>query len=70
MTNKVVKGIAKVAVVTGALALSYAMGDKIGRIVQEDDTIKAEDKPLVTVVSCTLSGYGIGLIARHIVKKM
>lgn len=70
MKNNVVRGIAKAAVVTGALVLSYAMGDRIGRVVEEDDSIDAEDKPVVTVVSCTLSGYTIGLIARHIVKKI
>lgn len=70
MTNKVVRTIAKVTVVTGALALSYAMGERIGRVVQEDDSIAPEQKELVAVVSSSLAGGLIGLAARHIVKKM
>lgn len=70
MTNKVLKGIAKATVVTGALALSYALGERIGKVVENDDSIDDAQKPVVTVVSCTIAGYGIGLIARHIVKNM
>lgn len=68
--TKLVKGITKVAVVVGSLALSYAMGERIERIVLEDDTIATEDKPMVLMASCTLSGVIIGLIARCIVKNM
>lgn len=58
----------KVVVTVGALALSYVMGERIERIVQENDSITTEDKPMVTAISCTSVGCIIGLIARRVVK--
>lgn len=70
MLKKAIKFKLKAMVTVGALVWSYALGKKIGDAIEADTTIDEEQKPIITVVSCSLAGYITGLIARYIVKRI
>ena len=64
------KKMVKAMVVVGALVWSYAVGKRIERLVQEDNDIDELNKPIIMMISCSISGFITGLIARYIVKRL
>ena len=64
------KKMVKAMVVVGALVWSHAVGKRIERLVQEDNDFDELSKPIIITISCSISGFITGLIARYIVKRL
>lgn len=63
-----VKNITKALVVTVACATSYKIGEAAEARLNEKGA--SDEEAAATLVAVTGAGFGIGLIARHICKKI
>ena len=64
----------KVAEVTlvgvASIALSYQVGKRIERTINDNDELSVDEKIVYAYGASTLAGGIIGLIARHIAKRI
>lgn len=66
--NNVSKTIAKTLVVVSSVAASYKIGEAAEARLNETDA--SDEERAATLVAVTGVGFGIGLLARHICKKI
>lgn len=68
MMKKMLKLKVKVMIATLSFLWTVAVGKKIGEMVEQDNTIKDSQKPIIALTSSGLMGFITGYITMRIIK--